>query len=149
SKTSLCLFQTLNCGVKVFDFDGHAGALVGWFPLIANAGDCKRVRTNLIFDPNPLPKFTRDSEPEHAFVESSGTFHVGYRNSSECNLLRFHFFSAAALTAFWAASAKSSAAMTARPESAINFFPASTFVPSSRTINGTDNFSVVAALIIP
>src|SRR6267378_4047071 len=33
----------------------------------------------------------------------------------------------AALTAFWAASARSSAAMTARPDCAINFFPASTF----------------------
>src|SRR2546422_11395533 len=55
----------------------------------------------------------------------------------------------AAATAFFAASAKSSAAMTARPESAINFFPASTLVPSSLTTNGTGSFTAFTALMIP
>src|SRR5438876_4969429 len=43
----------------------------------------------------------------------------------------------AAASTFCAASARSSAAITARPDSAINFFPASTFVPSSLTTSGT------------
>src|SRR4030081_167928 len=55
----------------------------------------------------------------------------------------------AAATAFCAASAKSSAAMTAMPDCAINFCPASTFVPSNRTTSGTDSFTAFAALMIP
>src|SRR4029450_8168495 len=148
-KTSLRLFQALDGGVKVFDFNSNAGAVFGWLPLIAHAADGQRVGTNLIFDPNTFAKFARDFESEHSFVKPSSTFYVRYRDSSKCNLLRFHFFPAAAFMAFCAASAKSSAAITARPESAINFFPASTFVPSSRTTSGTDSFNVFAALMIP
>src|SRR6267143_5925392 len=148
-KASLRLFEALDGGVKVFDFNGDARAVFGWLPLIGHAANGQRVGTNLVFDPNTLAKFTRDLEPEHSFVKCSCAFYVRYRDSSKCNLLRFHFFPAAAFTAFCAASAKSSAVMTARSESAINFFPASTFVPSSRTINGTDNFNVFAALMIP
>src|SRR5262249_18260793 len=141
-KTSLCLFQALDGNVEVFDFNGDAGAVFGRLPLIAHATDGKRVGTNLIFDPNAFAKFTRDLESEHSLVKCSRAFHARYRDSSECNLLRFHLLPLAAFTTFCAASAKSSAAITARPESAINFFPVSTFVPSSRTTSGTDNFSV-------
>src|SRR4029077_19887300 len=148
-KTSLSLFEVLDGGVKVFDFNSDSGAILGWLPLVPPAGDGQCVGTNLVFDPNALAKFTRNLQPEHSFIKRSCAFYVRYRNSSKCNLLRFHFFPAAAFTAFCAASAKSSAAMTARPESAINFFPASTFVPSSRTTSGTDNFNVFAALMIP
>src|SRR5207248_3288048 len=137
-KMSIRLFEAFDGGVEVFDFNSDAGAVFGWLPLVADAADGQRVGTNLVFDPSTLAKFTRNLEPEHSFVKCSCAFYVRYRDSSKCNLLRFHFFPAAAFTAFCAASAKSSAAMTARPESAIIFFPASTFVPSSRTISGTD-----------
>src|SRR5204862_5781557 len=123
-------------------------AIVVWLPLVGHAADGQRIWTNLVYGPNTLAKFTRNREPEHSFVKGSCAFYVRYRNSSKCNLLRFHFFPAAAFTAFCAASAKSSAAMTARPESAINFFPASTFVPSRRTTSSSDNATVFAASII-
>src|SRR5207249_7328838 len=122
-KSSLRLFEALDGSVKVFDFNSDAGAIFGWLPLIAHAADGQRIGTNLVFGPNTLAKFTRNREPEHSFVKGSCAFYVLYRNSSKCNLLRFHFFPAAAFTAFCAASAKSSAAMTARPASTIIFFP--------------------------
>src|SRR5439155_25021435 len=55
----------------------------------------------------------------------------------------------AAATAFWAASARSSAAISSTPLSFNNFFPRSTFVPSNRITSGTDRFIVFAALMMP
>src|SRR5207237_2720884 len=95
--------------VKVFDFTSDASAVFGWLPLIADAADGQRVGTHLVFDPNTLAKFTRNPERKHSFVKRSGAFHVSYRDSGKCNLLRFHFFPAEAFTASFAASAKSPA----------------------------------------
>src|SRR4029453_7311535 len=55
----------------------------------------------------------------------------------------------AALTTFCAASARSSAAISARPLSFNSCLPRSTFVPSKRTTSGTDNFTVFAAAMMP
>src|SRR4029450_5441288 len=99
-KMSLRLLKALDSSVKVFDFNSDAGAVFGWLPLIAHAADGQCVGTNLVFDPNAFAKFARDLEPEHSFVKRSCAFYVRYRDSSKCNLLRFHFFPAAAFTAF-------------------------------------------------
>src|SRR5207245_11713771 len=112
-KPSFRQFQAFDCGIKVVNFNSDAGAILRRFPLITNAADGQRVRTNLVFDPNTFAKFTRHLESEHSFVKSSSPFYVRYRDASKCNFFRFHFFPAAAFTAFLAASAKSSAAMTA------------------------------------
>src|SRR5438445_11196564 len=56
---------------------------------------------------------------------------------------------AAALTAFCAASARSSAGIKVTPLSFRSRFPFSTFVPSILTTTGTESFSVFAALMLP
>src|SRR5206468_7228191 len=70
-----------------------------------------------------------------------------HQRNGDCRS-NFHL-ALAALTTFCAASARSSAVITGRPESAINFLPPSTFVPSSLTTSGTDSFTVFAALTMP
>src|SRR5262245_950908 len=54
-----------------------------------------------------------------------------------------------AATAFLAASSRSSAGMTARPDSAKSSLPRATLVPSSRTINGTAIWVACAAAMMP
>src|SRR4029077_8523405 len=55
----------------------------------------------------------------------------------------------AAATTFCAASARSCAAITARNDSAINCYPASTFVHSSLTTSGTGKCTFFISLMIP
>src|SRR5439155_7938913 len=74
SKRNVRLFEALDGSVKVFDFNSDAGAVFGWFPLIADAADGQRVGTNLVFDPNTLAKFTRNSERKHSFVNARARF---------------------------------------------------------------------------
>src|SRR5947209_810656 len=54
-----------------------------------------------------------------------------------------------AATTFLAASAKSPAIITAKPDWMISRLPASRFVPSSLTTSGTRKFTLLTALMIP
>src|SRR5580693_5357658 len=59
------------------------------------------------------------------------------------------FASRTALTIFWAASSRSSAAITLRPDSVMIVLPSSTLVPSSRTTSGIFNPTSCTAAITP
>src|SRR6478609_11546794 len=54
-----------------------------------------------------------------------------------------------AFTIFWAASSRSSAEITLRPDSAMIFLPSSTFVPSRRTTSGTCRPTSFTAAMTP
>src|SRR5215218_1809128 len=54
-----------------------------------------------------------------------------------------------AFTIFWAASSRSSAGITLRPDSRMICLPSSTFVPSRRTTRGTCRPTVFTAAITP
>src|SRR6267378_8264579 len=79
----------------------------------------------------------------------SGFWNVGFSSYLGFGFWDLEPAAAAALTAFCAASARSSAGISSTPLFFKSCFPFSTFVPSSLTTTGTESFTVFAALIIP
>src|SRR5215210_270725 len=112
------------------------------------AADADGVRADFVFHPAPAHRLHRWFQLQHAFVKLARARNVCDRDADECDL-GDHAAVLAAATAFCAASVRSSAAMSDRPDSFSSFLPASTFVPSSRTTSGTERFTVLAALMMP
>src|ERR1041385_3431322 len=146
----MSIFQTLDCLIEIFYFQGRARSLLRWFPLIRKIAKRQRAVADRIFNPGAARHFLRRFQPEHAFIKFSRALHVRHWNPDKCDRLNFHFeiigesftwdLELAAAPAFCAAPARSSAAIKARPLCSSNFFPASTFVPSRRTTSGTPSF---------
>src|SRR5437870_3591052 len=101
--------------------------------MFADVCDCQGVFTDGVLDPLSVHHFVRDLQTEHVFVKFTRTFHVRNGCRDKSDFLNFHF-AFAALTAFFAASARSSAVINSTLLSFSSCFPFSTLVPSSLTI---------------
>src|SRR6266487_2692304 len=147
-KRDMSIFQSTNRYIEILDLESSACSLIGRLPSVAHVCDGERVTPNVVLDPASAHHFILDFQAKHLLVKQTCPLDVCDRNCDESNSFDFHF-ATAAFTTFCAASARSSAVITGRPDSAINFLPNSTFVPSRRTTSGTDSFTVLAALMMP
>src|SRR6476646_1316188 len=142
------ILQVVDGLLEIFDFQSRSGSLIRRQPFRTDAGDGERVIAKRIFDPLSTHHFFRNSQAQDVLIKCTRPLHVGNGNADESEAVYLHRIFAA-LTAFSAASARSSAVINARPLSLSSCLPFFIFVPSSRTTNGTERCTVLAALIIP
>src|SRR5438067_9985275 len=137
------ILQVVDGLLEMFYFQGRSGSLIRRYPFRTDLGDGESVIANRIFHPFSIHHF-RNFQAEDVFIKCTRPLHVGNGNGDESESVNFHRIFAA-LTAFSAASARSSAVINARPLSLSSCLPFFTFVPSSRTTNGTERCTVLAA----